>query len=248
MDTAEEKILIHKAQDAVSLAEKYAAMRSTGFLDPKEQSVLYAEHLETPEVAISFSGGYADAERRMMIVTPKWAEESELPIRVIEITSRYWEKLTHRDYLGSVLGLGLRREKIGDILVGKETYMFVTEDIADYICENLTRIGNVGVEVRSIRLPEVVIPEPKFLDVTGSVASLRLDAVLALSLKESRASVQKRIDAERVSVNYKLTTNSSLMLSEGDKISVRGVGKMLLFHIGGQSKKGRLFITVKRYV
>lgn len=244
----EDKLLIRKALDTLSLSEKYSTLRATGFLDPKEQSEIKKDMPRSAGIISQFYGGYPDAERNMFVCCPDWEEDPEYPIAILKVTGRDTAKLTHRDYLGSVLGLGLKREKIGDILVGEETYLFVSEDIKEYICENLTKIGSVGVSVSMVETADFILPTPKFKEIVGSVASFRLDVILALALSESRSKIQKLIEAERVQVNYEVAVSPSKTLSPGDKISVRGYGKMLFENIGGNSKKGRPFITIKRYI
>ncbi len=244
-----DNLFIRKALDSAFLSEKYSSLRATGFLDPKEQSDLKKELPLFTGIRTEFCGGFPDAERRMFVSIPLWDETPHIPISVLEITGRDIKKLTHRDYLGSVLALGLKREKIGDILVGEDkTYMFTAEDIGDYVCESLIKVASQGVHVKKIELDSFEVPEPKFQEICGSVASFRLDAVLAMALHESRSAIQRLIESERVSVNFEIADSISKTLHEGDKISVRGYGKMIFAHIGGTSKKGRSFITIKRYI
>ena len=250
MSKEEQTSLVHRALDVIALSEKYASVRTTMFLDPKEQSVLCAE-LSGRGLAddSSFFGGYPQAERRVFAAYPEWGSESDVPIALLKITGKYQGELSHRDYLGAVLGLGLRRETIGDILVGEDVaYMFVISEIADYVTENLKKIGSSGVLVEHCDRDNVVLPEPKYKEIVGSVASLRLDAVLALCLHQSRSAVQKLIEGERVTLNYQIADSVSCAIKENDRISVRGFGKMKVDKIGGQSKKGRQFITIKKYV
>ena len=247
---SDEKSLLRRALDVIGLSEKYASVRTTMFLNPEEQRFLGEELKHRGEDSgIRFFGGYREAERRLMIAVPEWEEEPEFPITLLKISGGKRNGLSHRDYLGAVLGLGLRRESVGDILVcDEETYLFVMNDIAGYIVDNLKKIGSYGVSVLPCDWKEELLPEPEFLEITGTVASLRLDAVLALAARQSRSMVQKWIEGERVMLNYRTVSSGSAVVKEDDRISVRGFGKMKVDHIGGQSKKGRRFITVKKYI
>ncbi len=173
------------------------------------------------------------------------------PIACLKLTplqERFAEKLTHRDYLGAVLNLGIDRSKLGDILV-EETgaYLFCQDGIAQFICDNLTRIRHTSFCARQAE-EEGFSYEPKLKRLTGTVASVRLDSLISLAFEVSRSSLKGLLEEGRVFVNGKLITSNGYEPREGDLVSVRGMGRFRYESAGGQSKKGRSYVTVSRYI
>jgi len=146
--TFEDKLLISRAEDLLERAGERHMLCATVFLSPAEQTLIERTLPRRADVAYTFWGGYNEAERAMFVCYPEYKEfePEEAPIAVIKITGRDITRLTHRDFLGSVLALGIKRDVVGDILIGSgESLLFATSEIAEYICENLTKIGNAGV-------------------------------------------------------------------------------------------------------
>lgn len=225
------------------------------FLNSNELSLLHGLHSEFPKGTFRTSGGYAYAQRQMAMFLPDafFYEEEDFPfpISLLEIqpvSKKFAEELNHRDFLGALMNLGIERSLLGDISVKENiAYVFCCERIAPYICENLFRIRHTQVQVCTGSLTEFSF-EPEFETLTGSVASLRLDAVLAMVYKKSRSETNAQIANGSVFVNQQLVLNSSHILKEKDIISFRGFGKFLLEAVGGQSKKGRTYITVQKFI
>ena len=246
----DEKMLLARAEDAVFLAEKQQTVKAVGFLTPSE-AALIGRKLPKTETKTEFFGGYAEAERTLFAALPVYAEESELfsLITALEITGRGISALSHRDYLGSLLGLGIKREKIGDIvLLENSCIVFVQTDIADFITENLTKVGSLGVSVKKTECENVQIPKRKTEKITASVASLRIDCVLAAMLKTSRSKAIPYITGAKVSVNWEEKTQTSVSVKEGDVFSVRGVGRFVLSKVNGETKKGRISVEIDKMV
>ena len=244
-------LLVKKAEDIVVLSEKHFCLKHTGFLSPAEAAAIREKHISGRESRQEFYGGYDDAERVMFISYPDYYEscpETDF-ISVLLITGRDIASLSHRDYLGSILGLGIKREKIGDILVGSDkTYVFVSADIAKFIADNLTKIGRRGVSVLIRNAGEITVPAKKTENLSGTVQSVRLDSVLSVALKTSRTKVLKLIESENVQVNWKVVSDASFKMKEDDVFSVRGFGRFKLSLINGTTKKGRISITVQKYL
>ena len=155
---------------------------------------------------------------------------------------------THRDYLGALMNLGISRTKTGDIIVqDKQAYLIVSESIADYICENLTRIRHTSVMCRQIDWQEFDY-KPQVKEVMGSIASVRLDAVIGLAFSQSRSKLTGYISEEKVQVNGKVITSNAYNLKENDLISVRGLGKFRYKGTSAVTKKGRLMASVEVFV
>lgn len=198
------------------------------------------------------SGGYKSAQRQMIKFIPDAVFYSiDYPFTYLKISPKsikFSEHLTHRDYLGSILGLGVDRVKLGDLLIENNYVICILhEDLAEFVTKNLFKVRNTYV---STELIDNITREyePKFEIITGSVQSIRLDAILSLCFRESRSRSVTLIESGKVYVNAKLTCSNGTKLSTGDLISVRGVGKIQLHSIGSETRKGRKFVEVKRYI
>ena len=249
--TDEEKLLTAKTEDLFKLCDKYCEPRFSVFLNEAEQGIIHENIGSRIGYNTGFFGGYADSERQFFGVFPEWDEFSEdkFPVAVLSVKKTYKKELTHRDYLGTVLSLGIDRSKTGDILVTDEgAFIFVTEDIADFIEYNLTKIANCGVKVKRTELNNENIPEREYEIHNVVAASQRLDAILAAALNVSRRESGLYINSGKVSVNHKPLENLSCILKEGDLLSVRGVGRIILDGIGTETRSGRIHVTVKKCI
>ncbi len=240
-------IFIRKMQDVYKLSEKYHSPKFSKFLDENEQAILRKEGLFG---ALLF-GGYEGAERCMLGVFPDWQEpeQRDFPIKLLKITKKYEKELTHRNYLGTIMSLGIERNKIGDILVGeKETYAFVSSDIADFIKDNIRKISGCGVDIKICDLGDIEVPEKSFEYIETVAASLRLDAVLAALLSISRSDAKAHILSGKIMVNHIEKLEGDFILAAGDLLSVRGFGRAEVFEIGQKTRSDRVHITLKKYI
>lgn len=229
--------------------EKTGVWQYSAFLSPAEQD----DFLRSPEAAgFSFrlTGGYEQAERRILAAGNE--EESgppEPPIRVIAVrpkAEKYAEELTHRDYLGSVLGLGIERGLIGDILVReKRAWFLCLAPAADMLSASLTQVRRTAViaEIAASDVPEL---QPRYVPQRLNVASERLDAVAAAFTNLSRGQADKLFAAEKVFVNGRTVTDRSFRLKEGDVLSVRGYGKAVYDGIEHETRKNRLWVILRK--
>lgn len=216
------------------------------FLSENEQAELLRRERYLP-CGYELFGGFEGAERKMIAFIPEW-EEADFPIAAVKLTGRTLSKLNHRDFLGSIMGLGIKREKCGDIIIGDDVcYAIMERDIASFSAGSLIKVGREGVNAELSTLSDISVPERKLKPVTGTVASLRLDAVLTLMCGSGRSAAAEIIKSGRVFVNGLSVLKADLHLSDGDVISVRGKGKATL-SVGGTSKKDRIFITLNKYV
>ena len=246
----EDRILISRIIDAFLFTEEKNAVKSTGFLNG-HQIVLAKRVASDFNVRYDFFGGYCEAERKILLCMPEYfyPEPCDIPIDVIKIESKNHASLSHRDYMGAILNLGIKREKIGDIAVFDGfSYVFCMRDITDYITSQTEKIGNCGVNISVSSFDGVSIPPKKFKEITASVNSIRLDAVLCASLGISRNEAASLIEKGFVSVNWEQVEKPDFRPEKGDVISIHKHGRILFSDIGGSSKKGRIFITVKRYI
>lgn len=215
------------------------------FLSENSISTLLCRKQFLPKEPVLF-GGYEDAERQMVAFISEY-DEADFPIGAVRVTSPMLKSLSHRDFLGSVLGLGIKREKCGDILIfDEECYIIATADIASFIAMNLTKVGRAGVKCSECAISDIKLPERNYSPVTGTVASLRLDAVVSLFVSKGRSHASELVTAGFVFVNGILADKNDMHLKGGDTISVRGHGKAILI-VSGKSKKDRTFITLNKF-
>lgn len=237
--------------DLCRRSEKTGTWQYSAFLSPAEQEEL----LCSPEAAgYSFflTGGYEAAERKLLAAgfEPEYGP-AEPPVSVVAVTpksEKYAEELSHRDYLGAILGLGIERSLIGDILVqGKRAWFFCLSSAADMLAASLTQVRRTTVEARvtGTDVPEL---QPKYAPQRLNVASERLDAVAAAFAGLSRGQADKLFGAEKVFVNGRVATDRSARLKEGDILSVRGFGKAVYDGIEHETRKNRLWVMLRKYI
>lgn len=251
ISSSEDKLFMSKMVDQIQLSARYHEKRFSGFLDPRQQNLLYGRLTNLSDIAFDFWGGYDEAERRMVSFFPDYMESdtSQFPIAALQITGQGIEKLSHRDFLGAILGLGIKREKIGDIIVNHPIcYCFCSDDIKEYILTSFAKVGSISISVSEKPVADICLPEKKYKIINSTVASLRLDAVISSGLGESRSKVLSYIQSEKVNVNWETVKSPSFNVKQGDVISVRGHGRMVLEQIGGVTRKGRISIMIKRYI
>lgn len=238
-----ENLSIAKVLDKIKLYEKTGKIISSCFLDPSE--LIDVENIIS-KVPNCCSGGFKDAERKIILFGTEEIEDVKECLAVIRIESS--KILSHREILGSVLGLGLKREVIGDILVNSNLAdIIVTKEIAKYILQNLNKIGREKVKVSINTFENLLQKEENAKELKTTVASLRIDAIISSGIGVSREISSKLIENQKVKLNYKIIENSSKKINVGDKISVRGYGRIELIEVLGETKKDRIRVILKKY-
>jgi RNA-binding protein YlmH len=251
----DDRLLISKALDKAELAGKTGRPAYTDFMDPRQQMVLNKAFEGYDYLNCSFYGGYAQAERALAIFLPDYMEDGDYIkecadfLKILHIIPSSRDKLSHRDYLGALLALGIKREKTGDILVRDEyADIFVLSEIAGFIQANLEKVGNCRVSVSFNDIEQLSAPEQKVKEINVTVASLRLDCIAGPGFGMSRSKAAEFIKAGRLNLNWEVTDNPSKMLKEGDTISIRGKGKIVLESIGNKTRKDRIGILIKKFI
>lgn len=222
------------------------------FLNLNELHILHTTPKDMLLTRYETYGGYDMSERQMAAFLPDALYYTHFyPIQILTIEplqKKFAESLTHRDYLGAVLNLGIERSKIGDIIVMEQcAYLFVHESLADFICSDLTRIRHTSVMVTK-KDAEDFSYTPKYEEITGTVASVRLDSLLSLAFNSSRSKLVALIEGGKVFTNGKLMTTNSYQVKEGDIISVRQMGRFKYNGILSQTKKGRYYVSLYKYI
>lgn len=248
---ADEKLLISKTEDLFRLCDKYASARFSDFLDGRELVTIRDNVIIPFDYNVMFFGGFSDAEKKIMGVFPQWAEPDAtgFPIVCLKVIGGFTRKLTHRDYLGTVMSLGIAPQKLGDIVVYDDfAYVLVHSDVAEYVSDNLHKIGNQGVKVELIDNPDVIKIERKYKTIGAVCAAPRLDAVVGAAANISRAQSAALITAGKVKLNHRETEKVAETVKEGDLLSIRGYGRFLVHSFNGETRKMRLHITLKQYI
>lgn len=248
---AEERLLLGRIRDRYDQCSRRNVPAHTEFLSPQEQAA--AErllHMMGVDGGFVRWGGYDGAERCQIHFLPDWQEEPDRKtVRCLRCTFYEPGKLTHRDFLGSLMGLGLTREKIGDILVARnEACILVADSVAEFLLQNWDAAGRTALRVEEIDPAEITAPAPQVKEIRDTVPSLRLDSVLSAGFSTSRGKAAEAVAAGRVQVNWTVCLKPDKLLEQGDVISVRGAGKCRLTEVGNVTRKGRIFITVQRYI
>lgn len=239
----EDRILLAHVMDMV----KHGAFRSfTAFLDMRQYTMLTGS---LRAGTYRFFGGYPEAERGMLCIHPEGfpPEDDEYPFRCITFTFREADTLTHRDVLGSIMAQQVQRDTVGDILVSPGKIQCFAAPAAAAVCMQLRKIGRVGVRVTdTLPFSGAYARETRIL--TGTVETPRLDAVLRTALGQGRGACAELVRSGMVAVNYRRMQEISCLLKQGDVLSVRGYGRFRISELSGPTKKGRLHITIEKFL
>lgn len=247
----DERRLMRRVEELCRVSMSRSIPRYTGFLSDREQSLAQAACNKADCSCTRFWGGFDGAERCVLCIEPPdaWQEE---PLAYLQFTA-YGDKLpTHRDYLGAILGLGLERTCVGDILADPEHddtfYAVVLADKQAFIDIELTGAGHCTVHTACCdTLPSRLLEHRERALQEATVPSLRADAVLAAMLHTSRTRAADYIAAGRVEINHLPLKAAHESAYVEDIFTVRGVGRFKLAVIGGKSRKDRLFISFYQY-
>ena len=250
--TPEDRVLLAKLWDKISAGMRRNIMANTCFLSPRELEM--ARYLFGDEPGLMTFGGYEDAERKMLVYLPDYLDEERLyleggPLCCLRATFFEEDRLTHRDFLGALMGAGIARETVGDICVGAGCCdFFVTGEIAPYILHNFLSAGRTRIHITQIPLREAQIPEPEVKEIKDTVASLRLDSIVSSGFRIGRSLAAQHIQAGKAAIDGLPCEKPDKPVSEGMKISIRGLGKIKLHSVNGKTKKDRISVVIHRYV
>lgn len=250
--TPEDKVLLAKVWDKINTGMRKNIMSNTCFLSLRELDMtryLFGEQ----EGLVSF-GGYHDAERQLLIYLPDYLDETALysedsPLVCLHATFYDGDSPSHRDFLGALMGAGIARETVGDICVGKGSCdFFVTAEIAPYVLQNFCGAGRTKLHLERIPLGEVVVSEPEVKEIRDTLASLRLDSVISSGFRVGRSTAAQYVTSGRAAIDGLPCEKPDKSVEQGSKISVRGLGKIRLRSVNGQTKKGRISVVIDRYI
>lgn len=265
MDRKKEELIFARHLEELARSAYYKGICTyTDFLSLNEISIFHSVRKELSPVPYSMYGGLSGAERVRICFHGDREEGSkelpaedfraEYPISCVKIkpsNAKFAERLSHRDYLGAILNLGIDRKTTGDILMKEDTaYLYCDILIAPFLCENLTKIRHTTVLATLLEdfHTEEECQEHDFETIQISVASLRLDNLVSAAFHASRSSLSGLIPAGKVFVNGREVLQNSYVVKPDDVISVRGYGKFVFRGQGSLTKKGRINVTLEKYV
>lgn len=240
---------ISRCEDLEQSVLKYKSVRFSRFVSPHELAVFQENFRVSPFINVLAFGGAEDAERVMLGFFPEFIEPDEALFPITRLFISGISGMTHRDVLGSVLGLGIKREMTGDIYVnGDEAVLMCDESIADFLMYQLKTVGRKKVTVSHL-------PEEKSLSLAHPfevsrvvVSSLRLDALVSACTRISRGESQALIAADGVNVNFCTVNDGAKKIKEGDVLSIKHHGRYVFLSVTGETKKGRIAVEIKKYI
>mgnify|MGYP002514929532 CR=1 FL=1 len=253
MALSEEEMLKKRLVELAKRAYERNVYTFSGFLSPGEMGAFYQVEREISHVDYEISGGVEQAERVMIKFGSEgmfgYREEFPIVCLIVKpLMEKFSDALTHRDFLGALMNLGIERSMVGDIVVkGVRAYIFCMDSMGDFIIENLVRVKHTNVKCeKSQVIPEEV--KPKLKEENVLVSSERLDGVIAKAYHLSRSQVVEIFRGKRVFVDGRLCENNSRILKDGEVVSVRGVGKFLYIGKVYETKKGKNAVKIGKYV
>lgn len=250
--TGEDKVLLAKLWDKIGAGIRKNIPASTSFLSPRELDM--ASYLFGTVPGLMSFGGYEDAERRVLVYLPDYLEESELwgedsPVACLHAEFYEGDAPNHRDFLGALMAEGINRDVLGDICVGKTSCdFFVKKEMADYLLQNFLSAGRTKLRITQIPLRNADIPEPETKEIKDTLASLRLDGVISSGFRIGRSLAANYVTSGKAAINGLPCEKPDKQVTEGTKISVRGLGKIRLRKVNGETKKGRISVLIDRYI
>lgn len=249
----EDHLLAARLLDLIDRTECRNVLTFSRFLDPGEQKLSrrLLECAGFPKHILS--GGYEDAERKVLLLLPDYLEEENLDGEALPFTVLHagWgrdNKASHRDVLGSLMSLGIERDTVGDILVEKTGCdVILMKDLAPFLRENWESIGRFRIHPEEKGFEELLPPAADEVILKDTVAAPRLDALVGVGFSMGRSRAAELVRFGRVMKNGRQSLKPDAVLEEGDVITARGFGKLVLEEIGPPSKKGRLRITLRKF-
>ena len=250
-----DELIVSKIEDKIRQCRDGYYVTATGLLDSHEQALAKQVMMHSADVRTFLWGGYEGAERRMLVCVP-----ADLPISdeeavdglvmVLRVTKPAMSRaLSHRDYLGSVLGLGIERRLTGDILVRDDgADIFIVPEIADFLMREYHQAGRTEVKTSVVPACEVIVPEMRCEIIKDTVSSVRLDSVISSAFRVSRNTAAEAVRSGLVSVDHAECLKVDAKVEEGAILVMKGKGKAMLEAIGKESKKNRTWIRIKRFL
>lgn len=246
----EEQIFLAQISARIEQSQSNYMQTYTSFLDTRQQTLIEQLCQKRSDIEYAFHGGYDEAERCIAVFMPLASGLLfDQPLVLLRLEHDGYRELKHRDYLGSLLALGIKREMLGDILVWPRGADVITFDnMADFLLQHYEKAGKTWLKAEKLPIENIKIPDLQFELKKDTVASLRLDNLLASAYDVSRSKALEAINSNQVLLNHRICLKADYPIKEGDKLVWRGKGKVILETVGGFSKKHRQIIIIKKYI
>ena len=237
----DEKVFIDSCQQWKESVERTYAPKLTTFLTPREQQILALIIGKNEDCQLAFFGAHESAERKRALLYPNYFEpkSEDFEVALLEIAYNHkFHSLRHQQILGTMMSLGIKREKFGDVLISEQqAQVIVSKDIADYVALHISKIGQAGVTLTERELSEVMIVQDVWQEKTVTSSSMRIDNVLSSMTNLSRSKAQEYITGGKVKINHTMIEENAYECHEGDLISARGLGRFKVIAIEGKTKR-----------
>lgn len=248
----DEHPFIDTISDWLEQVERQYAPYLTDFLDPRQAYILETLIRQNSEFRFRFYGGYEHAERRRCLIYPDYYEPQidDFEVELVEIIyPKKFAVLSHGKILGTLLNAGIKREYFGDILSdGIRWQVLIAKEVANFICQQVEKIGGIGVRLEERKYTEIIIPKDGWLEERITTNSLRLDVLVSNVYNVSRQKSKQLIESGKVKVNWTENTRPDFVVDLLDIVSVRGFGRIQIQELEGKTKKDkfRLLLGVLR--
>ena len=249
----EDKLFINKIKDLAQSSYNQNRYTFTPFLTVEEQALVDTIRSEIKHVDYRFFGGHECVERQVLRFgsIESLGYEESFPITTILIEpliDKFSDDLSHRDFLGALMNLGIKRNVLGDIILkGKKAYVFCLDEVSDYIISELTRIKHTSVKLSKVE-GQIDELEQKLESMSVLVSAPRFDAVVAALTKLSRGKAAELFREKKVLLNNRICENNSVALKPGSTFTIRGCGKFIYDGEGGTTRKDRVYLNIRKYV
>ena len=237
--------------DKLEMVLERKGIENTNFLNPYESELALGVINQVSDINYLIDGGYQGAERKRISIFPDYLfmDSIENQVSILKISGNFkFQQITHRDFLGALMSLGIKREMIGDILILDDfTQVIIALELEDFIQLKLNRVHQIPVEVKKIRRDDLVEAQENTREINATVASMCLDAVASAGFGDSRSKISRDIKGEKVKLNWKMISNPASRVEIEDMISIRGRGRVKVKSINGKSHRGRIKLSLLRY-
>lgn len=250
--STEDESFVKDSKNLLELSSSKGLVKVTNFIEPNKQKIIADLTRKYPDLTCDFYGVFDNAERKRALIYPKdyYVDTDDYLISVIELTYEENAKINHRDFLGALISAGIKREKLGDIIISdKKTYLALDSKLSRFVIDNLCSVGGYNVSVELMNdIENIKTMENPYEIIDNTVASLRLDAVVKIAFNMSRSKANDYIEKKLVKHNWNNNIKASQIISINDIISVRGKGKFKISEIQLNNKSQRYRISIKKYI